>query len=128
MPAMSPRRFGGPIQEVTRALAALLALLFVLVDVLTDFDPLARPDYVRGTRAPCPKLPRRVTVSCPLCSALGQEVVIVAELDMTLPLVIVANLSGCAHAERFGQVGLLTLDEERRLIGAVLDAWEARQG
>jgi hypothetical protein len=62
---------------------------------------------------------------CPLClEQLGERVVILAEYDLSTPIVTVADLVGCAHAERFGEVGGLALDEERRLIEAALEMWE----
>ena len=65
---------------------------------------------------------------CPLCfEETGERVAVLAEYDLSTPMVTVADLVGCAHAERFGQVGALTLDEERRLIEAALDVWEAAQ-
>ena len=63
---------------------------------------------------------------CPLCvEERGERLAILAEYDLSTPMVTVADLVGCAHAERFGQVGALTVDEERRLIEAALDMWEA---
>jgi hypothetical protein len=65
---------------------------------------------------------------CPLCSEeSGERVVILAEYDLSTPLVTVGDLIGCLHAQRFGQVGGLTVDEERRLIDAALAMWEAHQ-
>jgi len=65
---------------------------------------------------------------CPLCvEQSGRRVAILAEYDLSTPVVTVADLFGCAHAEVFGQVGGLTLDEERRLIQAALDMWETSQ-
>jgi hypothetical protein len=64
----------------------------------------------------------------PLCIAqTGERVVILAEYDLSTPLVTVGALTGCPHAQRFGQVGGLTLDEERRLIDAALAMWDAHQ-
>jgi len=63
---------------------------------------------------------------CPLCfEQTGERIAIFAEFDLSTPVVTVADLAGCAHAERFGQVGGLTPAEERRLIEAALDVWEA---
>jgi hypothetical protein len=65
---------------------------------------------------------------CPLCfEESGQRVRILAEYDLSTPLVTVGDLIGCPHAQRFGQVGGLTVDEERRLIDAALAMWEAHQ-
>ena len=63
---------------------------------------------------------------CPLCSEeSGRRIVIFVEYDLTTPFVSVGDLVGCPHARRFGQLGGLTLDEERRLIEAALELWEA---
>lgn len=63
--------------------------------------------------------------ACPLCrDELGREVTIRAELDATTPFASVADLSGCPHAEVFGLLDHLTAEEEARLIGAALDAYE----
>ena len=63
-----------------------------------------------------------VTFPCPLCADDGAVVVITAELDVSVGRLIVAALSGCPHADRFGFIGQLTLEEERRLIHMALDA------
>jgi hypothetical protein len=77
--------------------------------------------------APAPHTPH-VQFPCPLClDASGREVTITAELDLTTPLVAVADLSGCPHAQAFGTVGLLTIVEEARLINAALDAHETQR-
>ena len=77
---------------------------------------------------PAPDAPR-VRFPCPLCRrALGREVLITAEMDLTTPLVTVADLSGCPHARAFGAVGLLTPQDECRLITDALDAYEAHLG
>jgi len=60
---------------------------------------------------------------CPLCfEASGERVVIVAEYDLSGPFVVVADLVGCSHASAFGRAGALTLDQERQLIRAAIDA------
>jgi hypothetical protein len=65
---------------------------------------------------------------CPLCfEQTGERVVILAEYDLSTPFVTVGDLVGCPHAQRFGQVGGLTVDEERRLIQAALDMRKASQ-
>jgi hypothetical protein len=65
---------------------------------------------------------------CPLCfERTGERIVILAEYDLSTPFVTVGDLVGCPHAQRFGQVGGLTVDEERRLIHAALDMWAASQ-
>jgi len=71
--------------------------------------------------------PRPITLFvCPLClGESGERVVILAEYDLSTPLVTVGDLIGCPHAQRFGQIGGLTVDEERRLIEAALTVWEA---
>jgi hypothetical protein len=80
--------------------------------------------------SPSPPEPSRVSFPCPLCwEALERDVAITAELDLTTSFVLIADLAGCPHAERFGAMGRLTLEEEWRLIGAALDAHEAaREG
>lgn len=66
-----------------------------------------------------------VTFACPLCRARkGRDVRIVAELDLETRFVTVADLSGCAHAARFGEIDALSEDDERALIDAALTAWE----
>ena len=51
-----------------------------------------------------------------------------AELDTTSPVVIVADLQGCAHADTFAEVDVLTLDQTWALIDAALTAFERRAG
>jgi hypothetical protein len=46
----------------------------------------------------------------------------VDELDPGPPLLTVVDLQGCAHADGFGQLDKLTLEQEWRLIEAALDA------
>lgn len=80
--------------------------------------------------APTPPAPDRprVQCACPLClEAFGRQVIVTAELDLTTPLVTVADLSGCPHGQAFGSVGLLTIVQEARLITAALDAYEAQR-
>jgi hypothetical protein len=68
-----------------------------------------------------------VTFPCPLCRGrAGRDVRIVAELDLETRYVTVADLSGCAHAARFGEIDALSEDDERALIDAALNAWEQR--
>ena len=64
----------------------------------------------------------RVAFSCPLCRELGRVVTLVAELDTEPPRITVVDLEGCAHADGFGQLDKLTLEEEWRLIETALDA------
>ena len=72
-----------------------------------------------------PSPPAIALLFCPLCAEQsGERVAILAEYDLSTPILTVADLVGCAHAGRFGQIGGLTLDEERRLIEAALDMWE----
>ena len=77
-------------------------------------------------RAMDPRPSPAVLLVCPLCfEETGQRIAIFAEFDLSTPMVTVADLVGCAHAKRFGHVGGLSPDEERRLIEAALDVWEA---
>src|SRR5262245_11912735 len=113
--------------DITGRLAARLIFLLLLGAGLTNGDDeFVRRDHGRVNR-PSAKSPHRIRGSCPLCAARGRDVPLVAELDLTTRSTVVADLSGCPHAEAFGRVGLLTLDEEWRLITAALDAWEARR-
>jgi len=50
----------------------------------------------------------------------------VAEFDTTSPLVTVADLRGCAHADSFGKTDGLTLEQTWTLIDAALAAYERR--
>src|SRR5262245_58287333 len=107
--------------------AVRLMFLLVMAGGLTDSeDEFPRRDQERVSR-PSVRPARRVTLTCPLCAALGQEVSIVAEVDTTTRPTIVADLSGCPHARVFGEVGGLSLDQEQQLISAALDAWESRR-
>jgi hypothetical protein len=65
---------------------------------------------------------RRVAFACPLCRGLGRVSTLVAELDTEPPLMTVVDLEGCVHADGFGQLDKLTLEQEWRLIEAALDA------
>ena len=47
-----------------------------------------------------------------------------ADLEKTRFAVMIAELSGCLHADGFGQIERLTPAEERRLIAGALDAFE----
>lgn len=71
---------------------------------------------------------RRVAFACPLCRELGRVVTLVAELDTEPPLMTVIDLEGCVHADGFGQLDKLTLEEEWRLIEAALDAMIGEAG
>jgi len=55
-------------------------------------------------------------------------ITLVAELDTTSPVVIVADLQGCPHADTFAEVDALTLDQTWALIDAALTAYERRGG
>ena len=55
-------------------------------------------------------------------------VTLVAELDTTSSVVIVADLKGCAHADTFAKVDVLTLEQTWALIDAALTAFEGRGG
>src|SRR5262245_21148465 len=88
------------------------------------FTTEARPGGMGGVMS----TPPRIRFACPLCRrGAGRTVMVTGELDPAGPSAIIADLSGCPHADGFGEVGRLTLDEERMLIGAALDAVEARQ-
>jgi DNA-binding response OmpR family regulator len=66
---------------------------------------------------------RLVTFPCPLCCEVGHVVTLVAELDPEPAALTVIDLQGeCAHADGFGDLDQLTLEEECRLIEAALDA------
>ncbi len=69
---------------------------------------------------------RRAAFQCPLCRDAGRAVTLVAELDTTPPIVIVVDLKGCAHADTFGEVDALALDQTWALIDAALTAFERR--
>jgi len=71
---------------------------------------------------------RRAAFSCPLCRDAGRAVTLVAEFDTTSPVVVVADLQGCAHADTFAEVDALTLDQTWALIDAALTAFERRGG
>ena len=71
---------------------------------------------------------RRAAFRCPLCRDAGRAVTVVAEFDTTSSIVIVADLQGCEHADTFGEVDALTLDQTWALIDAALAAFERRSG
>jgi len=76
-----------------------------------------------------PAPPQEHRFTCPLCrDELGQEVTIRAELDTTSGFLSVADLSGCPHADVFGSLDRLTIEEEARLITAALDTFESLRG
>ena len=73
-----------------------------------------------------PRRSSNALLFCPQCfEQLGERVAILAEYDLSTPLVTIAELVGCFHADLFGQVPGLTVDEERRVIQAALDMWDA---
>jgi hypothetical protein len=57
---------------------------------------------------------RSVTFRCPLCRALGRLHTLVAELDAGPSPPTVINLQGCEHADGFGHLDKLTLEQEWR--------------
>jgi DNA-binding response OmpR family regulator len=66
---------------------------------------------------------RLVTFPCPLCCEVGRIITLVAELDPEPgPLTVIDLQGGCAHADGFGQIDQLTLEQEWQLIEAALDA------
>jgi hypothetical protein len=65
---------------------------------------------------------------CPLCRGDGREVLITAEFEHSTRVAIVAGLSGCAHADAFGQIGPLSLEQECRLIETAIDAFATSRG
>ena len=70
---------------------------------------------------------RRAAFRCPLCGTPAAGT-LVAELDTTSPIVVVADLQGWAHADTFAEVDALTLDQTWALIDAALTAYERRGG
>jgi DNA-binding response OmpR family regulator len=73
-------------------------------------------------RPPKPRV-RLVTFPCPLCREVGRMITLVAELDPEPGSLTVIDLQGgCAHADGFGQLDQLTLEQEWQLIQAALDA------
>jgi hypothetical protein len=68
----------------------------------------------------------RAIFSCPLCRGLGRVMTLVAELDPGPPLLTVVDLQGCVHADGFGHLDKLTLEQEWQLIEAALDASNRR--
>ena len=69
---------------------------------------------------------RRAAFRCPLCRDAGRVATLIAEFDTTSPIVVVADLRGCGHADTFGEVDALTLDQTWALIDAALAALERR--
>ena len=65
---------------------------------------------------------RLVTFSCPLCREAGHAVALVAEFDPQPPLTVIDIQGSCAHANGFGQLDQLTLEQEWLMIEAALDA------
>jgi hypothetical protein len=81
-------------------------------------NPLPRSPQRK--RRPSPDPARRVTFPCPLCRALGRVSTLVAELDPGPPFLTVMGVRGCEHADGFGQLDRLTLEQEWALIEAAL--------
>jgi len=67
----------------------------------------------------------RAVLLCPLCRDGGRPVLLEAELERDGELLVVVALRGCRHANRFGNLERLTLDEEWRLIEAARDTYDA---
>ena len=67
----------------------------------------------------------RAVVLCPLCRDGGRPVLLEAEIEREGELLVVVDLRGCRHANRFGNLERLTVDEEWRLIEAALGAYDA---
>jgi hypothetical protein len=65
---------------------------------------------------------RSVTFLCPLCRALGRLHTLVAELDAGPSPPTVIDLQGCEHADGFGHLDKLTLEQEWQLIEAAVTA------
>ena len=65
---------------------------------------------------------RSVTFLCPLCRAVGRLPTLVAELNAVPSSSTVIDLQGCEHADGFGRLDKLTLEQERQLIEAALRA------
>lgn len=86
------------------------------------------PGHAAATAVESPRDALRVRFACPLCAdESGRTVAVAAELETTTPAVMIASLSGCPHADAFGQIGPLSPSEERRLIRAALDAFDAER-
>jgi hypothetical protein len=100
----------------------------VIMDQPIRWDAECQPGHeprgpARPASATTPSCPvQRVIFSCPLCRRLGRVSTLVAELDPEPPLATVVDLEGCAHADGFGQLDKLTLEQEWELIEAALDA------
>jgi hypothetical protein len=67
----------------------------------------------------------RAAAPCPLCRDGGRLVMLEAELERDGELLVVVALRGCRHANRFGNLERLTVDEEWRLIDAAHGAYDA---
>ena len=68
----------------------------------------------------------RIYFACPICREIdGREIILLAELEATTPLLMVSDLAGCLHADGFGKMGALSPEQEQRLITTALDAFEA---
>ena len=65
-----------------------------------------------------------VVLPCPLCRDGGRLALLEAEVDRDGERLVVVGLSGCRHANRFGNLERLTIDQEWRLIEAALAACE----
>jgi DNA-binding response OmpR family regulator len=99
----------------------------------TDVDILVATvsKYVerRGNERPAKPRARLVTFSCPLCREDGRINALVAEFEPEPAPLTVIDLQGeCAHADGFGQVDRLTLEQERQLIAAALAAARGEGG
>lgn len=68
----------------------------------------------------------RIYFARPVCREVdGREIILLAELEANTPLMMVSDLAGCLHADRFGRVGALSPEQEQLLITTALDAFEA---
>jgi DNA-binding response OmpR family regulator len=114
--------------EVAAVAAALAAGADDVLYKPTDVDIVAATvtKYVErraGKGRPAKPRVRLVTFPCPLCREVGRIVTLVAELDSEPgPLTVIDLQGGCAHADGFGQIDQLTLEEEWQLIEAAVDA------
>jgi DNA-binding response OmpR family regulator len=89
----------------------------------TDVDILVATvtKYVER-RAAKPRV-RLVTFPCPLCREDGRISALVAEFEPEpAPLTVIDLQGDCAHADDFGLLDRLTLEQEWRLIEAALNA------
>jgi DNA-binding response OmpR family regulator len=76
-----------------------------------------------GKGRPAKPRVRLVTFSCPLCREVGRISTLVAEFDQEpAPLTVIDLQGDCAHADGFGQLDRLTLEQEWQLIEAALAA------